>query len=85
MDKSFTEAQKRHLRHSVDSLRVSLVLIILAAVMMVLTLYGAFYEDTVHSCNDKELNPPEVQKICKQLTKHQWWGAYYERKQNDRK
>ncbi len=53
----------------------------MSAVMVFLTLYGAFTEQTVHACNDKEKNPPDVQKLCKQLTKHQWWGAYYESKQ----
>jgi hypothetical protein len=81
MDKSFTEAQERHLRHCINSLRVSIVLVILTAVMVVLTLYGAFAEDTVHACSDKEKNPPDVQQICKRLTKHQWWGAYYTGKQ----
>jgi hypothetical protein len=52
----------------------------MSAVMAGLTLYGAFAETTVHACNDKEKNPPDVQKLCKRLTKHQWWGAYYESK-----
>jgi hypothetical protein len=35
----------------------------------------------VYACNDKEKNPPDVQKLCQQLTKYQWWGAYYKGKQ----
>ena len=81
MDKSFTEAQERHLRHCINSLRVSIVLTVLTAVMAVIWLYGAFSEQTVYACTDKEKNPPEIQKLCKQLTKHQWWGAYYTGKQ----
>lgn len=80
MDKSFTEAQKRHLRHSVDSLRVSLVLMSFALLGLFMAVYDASTPETVHACNDKELNPPDVQQLCKRLTKHQWWGAYYERK-----
>jgi hypothetical protein len=53
---------------------------LLASVMLVLTLYGAFANDTVHACNDKEKNPPDIQELCKRLTKHQWWGAYYQGK-----
>lgn len=60
--------------------RQMLIVVVLATVMLSLTLYGAFYEDTVHQCGDKQNNPPDVQKLCKQLTKNQWWGAYYERK-----
>ena len=80
MDKSFTEARNRHLRHGISKTRVSLVVMLLASVMLVLTLYGAFANDTVHACNDKEKNPPDIQELCKRLTKHQWWGAYYQGK-----
>jgi hypothetical protein len=52
----------------------------MSAVMVFLTLYGAFAKQTVHACDDKEKNPPEVQNLCKQLTKNQWWGTYYEGK-----
>ena len=31
----------------------------------------------VYACSDKDLNPVEIQKQCQQLTKYQWWGAYY--------
>jgi len=81
MDKSFTEAQERHLRHCINSLRVSIVLTVLTAVMAVIWIYGAFAEQTVFACSDVDKNPPEIQKICKRLTKHQWWGAYYTGKQ----
>jgi hypothetical protein len=53
----------------------------MTAIMVVLTIYGGLSEDTVHACSDKEKNPPDVQQICKRLTKHQWWGAYYQGKQ----
>ena len=64
-----------------SGVRLTLAVGVLTAVMVVLTLYGAFSEDTVHACSDKEKNPPDVQQICKRLTKHQWWGAYYQGKQ----
>jgi hypothetical protein len=63
-----------------SNVRLTLSVIVMSAVMAGLTLYGAFAETTVHACNDKEKNPPDVQKLCKRLTKHQWWGAYYESK-----
>jgi hypothetical protein len=31
----------------------------------------------VYACSDMDLNPVEIQKQCKRLTQHQWWGAYY--------
>jgi len=35
----------------------------------------------VYACSsDKHELPPEIQKQCKRLTKHQWWSDYYERK-----
>lgn len=58
--------------------RSMLILSVLGAVMLVLTLYGAFAEDSVYSCNDVDKNPPDVVKQCKHLTKHQWWGTYYQ-------
>ena len=66
-----------------SNVRLTLVVIVMSAVMVFLTIYGAFTEQTVHACNDKEKNPPDVQALCKRLTKHQWWGAYYESKQNE--
>ena len=80
MDKSFTEGQNRPVWERIGKTRVSLVVMLLASVMLVLTLYGAFANDTVHACNDKEKNPPDIQELCKRLTKHQWWGAYYQGK-----
>jgi len=77
MDKSFTEAQERHLRHCINSLRVSIVLTVLTAAMVVIWLYGAFSEQTVFACSDGDKNPPDVIKQCKELTKNQWWGHYY--------
>lgn len=64
-----------------SGVRLTLAVGVMSAVMVVLTLYGAFAEDTVYACSDKEKNPPDVQKLCKQLTKYQWWGAYYQGKQ----
>lgn len=28
----------------------------------------------VYACSDKESNPPDVQKLCKEWTKGQWWA-----------
>jgi hypothetical protein len=81
MDKSSTTHQNESVWQRHGSTRVSLIVMLLASVMAVLTIYGAFAEQTVHACNDKEKNPPDVQKLCKRLTKHQWWGAYYTGKQ----
>ena len=53
---------------------------VLGSVMAVLTLYGAFAEHTVFACSDGDKNPPDVIKQCKQLTKYQWWGHYYQGK-----
>jgi hypothetical protein len=49
----------------------------MSAVMLVLTLYGAFSGHTVYACSDGDKNPPDVIKHCKELTKNQWWGHYY--------
>jgi len=64
-----------------SQVRLTLAVIVMSSVMLVLTLYGAFSEQTVFACSDGNKNPPEIQKLCKQLTKHQWWGAYYQGKQ----
>jgi hypothetical protein len=64
-----------------SKLRLTLAVIVLASVMGFLTLYGAFSGHSVHACHDKENNPPDIQKLCKELTQNQWWGAYYEGKQ----
>ena len=53
---------------------------VLGSVMAVLTLYGEFVEQTVFACSDGDKNPPDVIKQCKQLTKYQWWGHYYQGK-----
>lgn len=57
----------------IEPIRVLLVLVVLAVVVAVLTLYGAISEQTVFACHDKKTNPPEIQQLCKQLTKGQWW------------
>jgi hypothetical protein len=43
-----------------------------------MAVYDASTPETVYACNDVETNPPDVVKQCKHLTKHQWWGAYYQ-------
>lgn len=58
--------------------RRTLAVIVMSSVMVFLTVYGAFTEDTVYSCNDVDTNPPDVVKQCKHLTKYQWWGTYYQ-------
>jgi hypothetical protein len=80
MDKSLTEAQNRPVWQRYGSTRVSLIVMVLGSVMAVLTLYGAFAEHTVFACSDGDKNPPDVIKQCKQLTKYQWWGHYYQGK-----
>jgi hypothetical protein len=40
----------------------------------------AINQSSVYACADKERNPIEIQIQCKQLTRYQWWGAYYEGK-----
>jgi hypothetical protein len=52
----------------------------LILVMCLIHTIGNEFTSKVYACSDKGLNPPDVQKHCKQLTKYQWWGAYYERK-----
>lgn len=40
-----------------------------------------FYQyphSVVYSCYDKETHTAEIAKLCKQLTKNQWWGSYYQ-------
>jgi hypothetical protein len=80
MDKSLTEAQNRPVWQRYGSTRVSLIVMVLGSVMAVLTLYGEFVEQTVFACSDGDKNPPDVIKQCKQLTKYQWWGHYYQGK-----
>lgn len=53
---------------------------VLGIVMTFLIVYSVISEQQVYACADKEKNPIEVQMHCKQLTKNQWWGAYYEGK-----
>ena len=78
MDKSSTTHQNRPVWERYGKVRVSLVLIVLASVMVSLWLYGATSEQTIYACNDVETNPPDVVKQCQHLTKHQWWGTYYQ-------
>jgi len=60
-----------------SKVRLTLAVIVMSAVMLVLTLYGAFSGHTVYACSDGDKNPPDVIKHCKELTKNQWWGHYY--------
>jgi hypothetical protein len=60
-----------------SEVRLTLAVGVMTAVMTVLTLYGAFAEDTVYACSDGDKNPLDVIKYCKELTKNQWWGHYY--------
>ena len=57
----------------ISEVRLTLAVIVMSAVMVFLTLYGAFTEQTVHQCSAKEKNPPDVQQLCKRLTRGQWW------------
>ena len=62
-----------------------LVLLIAIVIVAGVAIGGMFYvnmpKSVVYACHDKEMNPPEIQKMCQRLTKHQWWGAYYTGKQ----
>lgn len=52
----------------------------LSALMVGLVGLLWFYQmpvSQVYACSDMDLNPVEIQKPCKRLTQHQWWGAYY--------
>jgi hypothetical protein len=64
----------------VFGLRACLVLMVLGIVMTFLIVYSVISEQQVYACSDTDKNPPDVQLHCKQLTKNQWWGAYYESK-----
>lgn len=78
MDKNSTTHQNEPVWERYGKTRVSLVLIVLASVMLFIWLYGAFTEQTVFACSDGDKNPPHIVKQCKQLTKYQWWGHYYQ-------
>jgi hypothetical protein len=28
----------------------------------------------VYACSDKTLNPPDIQALCKRMTRGQWWS-----------
>jgi len=55
-------------------------LCLMGAVFLAIVIQEQVPMTTIHACSDKEKNPPDVQVHCKQLTKNQWWGAYYEGK-----
>lgn len=78
MDTNITEDQSRPLWQRIEPVRILSILIVSAVTVIGLAFYGVVSEQTVFACNDKEKNPPDVQKLCKRLTKHQWWGAYYQ-------
>lgn len=78
MDKSFTEAEERHLRHGTSSLRVFLALMVFCYLALFMIVYNETTPNTVYACSDGDKNPPDVIAQCKQLTKYQWWGHYYQ-------
>jgi hypothetical protein len=60
--------------------KVTAAIILFIYLVLGAIIYNLLTPDTVYSCADKERNPPDIQAQCKQLTKNQWWGAYYEGK-----
>jgi hypothetical protein len=61
--------------------KVAAAITVFIYLVLGIILYNFFTPDKVYACADKERNPPDIQAQCQQLTKNQWWGAYYERKQ----
>ena len=61
--------------------KVAIAIILFIYLTLGAIIYNLLTPDTVYSCADKERNPPDIQAQCKQLTKNQWWGAYYKGKQ----
>ena len=77
MSTSITKSQNRPIWTGIQPIRACLVLIVLSIVMVFLYVYAVVSEQQVYACADKDNNPIEVQLHCQQLTKNQWWGAYY--------
>lgn len=80
MSKRIAKNNNRPIWTGIQPIRACLVLIVLSIVMVFLYVYAVVSEQTVYACADKQNNPTEVQVMCQQLTKNQWWGAYYEGK-----
>ena len=78
MSKRITKSKNRPVWTGIEPIRACLVLIVLSIVMVFLYVYVVISEQNVYSCYDREKNPVDIQKMCQQLTKNQWWGAYYE-------
>ena len=77
MSTSITKSQNRPIWTGIQPIRACLVLIVLSIVMVFLYVYAVVSEQQVYACADKDRNPVDVQLHCQQLTKNQWWGAYY--------
>ena len=60
--------------------KVTIAIILFIYLTLGAIIYNLLTPDTVYSCADKERNPPDIQAQCQQLTKNQWWGAYYQEK-----
>ena len=60
--------------------KVAIAIILFIYLGLGTNMYTLLTSNTIYACADKERNPPEIQIQCKQLTKNQWWGAYYEGK-----
>jgi len=46
----------------------------LIAMMCIVHTIGDEFTNKVYACSDKGSNPPDVQELCKRLTKGQWWS-----------
>lgn len=49
------------------------VIVLVGLVLFGLTL-GEVITSDVYACSDKHKNPPDVQHLCKRLTRGQWWN-----------
>ena len=47
--------------------------LVLIAVLMLGFILTENVQPDVFACSDKHKNPPDVQHLCKRLTKGQWW------------
>ena len=80
MSKRIAKNNNRPIWTGIEPIRACLVLIVLSIVMVFLYVYAVVSEQSVYACADKDNNPIEIQTMCQQLTKNQWWGAYYKGK-----
>jgi hypothetical protein len=60
--------------------KVTAAIVVFIYLVLGAIIYNLLTPNTVYNCADKKQNPADVQAQCQQLTKNQWWGAYYERK-----